>query len=109
MTTSSSDPESTSSNSYQSSLRALETALSAASLDQLALGTGKDAGYICKVRDRTAGLKTHEFVALLEVAGLKVVSRSQYTVNRERFEALATIASAAMADPEIARRLTMGE
>lgn len=90
-------------------MRALETALSATPLDHLSLGTGKDAGYICKVRDRSAGLKVHEFVALLDAAGLKVVSRKQYTVHRDRFEALATIASAAMADPEIARRLTRAE
>lgn len=48
-------------------------------------------------------------IALLYQLGFKVVESSRVCVDRARFEAMVTMASAAMADEQTVRRLTWDE
>lgn len=97
------------SNSLQSGLQAVASALSSTPLDVLAAAIGKDDTQVCKIRAGELGAKVPDLVKLLHAAGLKVVPVDRVCVQREKYEAMVTIASAAMADPETARRLTWDE
>ena len=109
MSSVSSEPVAVTSSSLQSSLQAVASALSSTSLDVLAKAVGKDDTVVCKIRSGESGAKVPDLVKLLHAAGLKVVPADRVCVQREKYEAIVTIASAAMADPATARRLTWDE
>lgn len=54
---------------------------------------------------RTKTEKLEDSISLLYQLGFKVVDQSRVCVSRDRYEAMVTIASAAMSCPETARRL----
>lgn len=91
------------------SIRAVMAALSGTPLEKLAAAIGKDDSQVCKIRAGELGAKVNDVVKLLHAAGLKVVPADRVCVQREKYEAMVTIASAAMADPATARRLTYDE
>ena len=109
MQASSVGPEATSSKSLQDGLNRVETALAGTSLEVLAQAIGKDDSQVCKIRSGELGAKVRDVVKLLHAAGLKVVPTDRVCVKREKYEAMVTIAAAAMADPATARRLTYDE
>lgn len=97
------------SNSLHQGLQAVASALAATPLEKLAKAVGKDDTQVCKIRAGDVGAKVSEVVKLLHAAGLRVVPADSVCVKREKYEAMLTIAVAAMADPETARRITLGE
>lgn len=80
-------------------------ALAKLPLDTIAAAIGKDDSVACRVRSGDARLTLSEFCALIDAADMKVVGTSNVCVSRERYEMLAGIAAAAMADKEIVQRL----
>ena len=82
-------------------------ALAKLPLDTIAHAIGKDDSVACRVRSGDARLTLGEFCALLDAAGMKAVGANNVCVSRERYEMLAGIAAAAMADKEIVQRLVL--
>jgi hypothetical protein len=93
----------------QASLRVVAQALSATPLEALAEAIGKDDSTASRVRSEEARVSISDAVRLITAAGLKVVAADKVCVDRARYEAMVTIASAAMADQQTARRLTWDE
>lgn len=93
----------------QGTLQLVATSLSRTSLDVLAQASGLDDTQMSKVRSGQLGAKVNELVRMLDAAGLKVVSVDRVCVDRARYEAMVTMASAAMADEQTVRRLTWDE
>ena len=109
MTQGSPHVDATTTNSVQASLRAVAQALATVSLPLLGAAINKDDSTICRVRSGDAKVSIDDAVRLLHAAGLRVVNADKFCVDRVRYEALVTIAAAAMGDPETARRLTLDE
>lgn len=93
----------------QAALRMVARSMSATSLEALADAIGKDDSTASRVRSEEARVSISDAVRLICAAGLKVVSAEKVCVDRALYEAMATIASAAMADQQVARRLTWDE
>lgn len=74
-------------------------------LDQLAQALSKDESTASRVRSGEARLTVGEFCELVDTAGLRFVQAGKVCVDREKYEALATLAAAAMADKETIQRL----
>ena len=91
------------------SLKLVSTALSGTSLDALSEAVSLDDTQVSKIRSGQLGAKVHEVIRLLIAAGLKVVSAEKICVDRARYEAIVTMATAAMADAQTVRRLTWDE
>lgn len=90
-------------------MQSVATALSKTPLDVLARAISKDDSQTSRIRSGQLGATTPDLIRLLHAAGLKVVSADKVCVDRAKYEAMVTIASAAMACPETARRLTWDE
>lgn len=90
-------------------LQLVAQALSSTSLERLAGAIGKDDTQACKIRSGELGAKVGDMVRLLHAAGLRIVPSDRVCVQRQKYDAIVTIAAAAMADPETARRLTSDE
>lgn len=109
MSTASTAAPASASKRSQGSLRVVAQALSATPLEALADAIGKDDSTASRVRSEEARVSVSDAVRLICAAGLKVVGADKVCVDRARYEAMVTIASAAMADQQTARRLTWDE
>lgn len=103
------DPTAMNSKRLQACLQLVETSLSGTSLDVLSKATELDDTQVSKIRSGQLGAKVREVVKMLNAAGLKVVSADKVCVDRSRYEAMVTMASAAMSDEQTVRRLTWDE
>jgi hypothetical protein len=74
-------------------------------LDQLAQALSKDESTASRVRSGEARLTIGEFCELVDAAALKLVPTSKVCVDRAKYEALATLAAAAMSDKATVQRL----
>lgn len=74
-------------------------------LEQLAQALTKDESTASRVRSGEARVTVGEFCELVDAAGMKLVPISKVCVDREKYEALATLAAAAMSDRDTVRRL----
>lgn len=91
------------------SLQSLSHRLAKLPLDVIAKAIGKSDSSACRVRDGESPLTLTEWCELIEVAGLKLVSRDKYCVDKEIYDAMAAVATKAMGTPDIARRLVWDE
>ena len=105
MDTSSDTPKSMTRKSSQILLRSLARM----PLEQLALALGKDESTASRVRSGEARVTLGEFCELVDVAGMKLVPISKVCVDRQKFEALAVLAAAAMSDKDAVRKLVWEE
>lgn len=101
MASSSDTPSATARNSSQSLLQALARL----SLEAIGKAISKDETTACRVRSGEARVTLAEVGALIDAAELKLVSRDRVCVDRKKYEALATIAAAAMSDEESVNKL----
>lgn len=74
-------------------------------LDAISKAISKDDSTSSRVRSGEARLTLGELCDLIDAADLKLVTRDRVCVDRKKYEALATIAAAAMSDPESAKKL----
>lgn len=74
-------------------------------LASLAQALSKDESTASRVRSGEARLTVGEFCELVDAASMKLVSRDKVCVDRAKYEALATLAVAAMADKQTIQRL----
>jgi hypothetical protein len=109
MTQASADHGAGTSKTAQDSLRLVAQAISRAPLDQLAAAINKDDSTVSRVRSGDAKVSMDDAIRLLHAVGLRVVPIDSVVVNSSKYEAVLTMATAAMADPEIARRLTRAD
>lgn len=109
MTALSQDPIAMNSKRLQGSLQLVETALAGTSLEVLSKAIDRDDTQVSKIRSGQLGAQIKDVVRMLSAAGLKVVSADKVCVDRARYEAMVTMASAAMADEQTMRRLTWDE
>lgn len=91
------------------SSQALLRSLARLPLEQLAAALAKDESTASRVRSGEARVTLLEFCELVDVAGLKLVSTDKVCVDRQKFEALATLAAAAMSDKDAVRKLIWDE
>lgn len=89
----------------QAALRVVAKCLASTSLEVLAAAIGKDDSTASRIRSEEARVSMSDAVRLLHAAGLKVVTADKVCVDRDTFQAMSTIATKAMANPETARRL----
>lgn len=89
----------------RNSSQALLQALARVPLDKLAAALAKDETTACRVRSGEARVTLAEVGALIDAADLKLVSRDRVCVDRKKYEALATIAAAAMSDEASVNKL----
>lgn len=75
-------------------------ALARMSLDAISRAIAKDDSTSSRVRSGEARLTVGELCDLIDAAELKLVSRDRVCVDRKKYEALATLAAAAMSDEE---------
>lgn len=87
------------------SAQVLMRSLARLPLDVLAQALSKDESTASRVRSGEARVTVGEFCDLLDAAGLKVVSREKVCVDKQKYEALATLAVAAMSDKQTIQRL----
>lgn len=106
MPASSPEAPATASNPTQAMLRLVAQRLSATPLDQLATAISKSDSVASRIRSGEANCSLDDAVRLMVVAGLKVVPADKVCVDRETYEAFMTIATKAMAAPDVVRRLT---
>ena len=99
----------TASKRLQGSLQLVATALATTSLEALAAAIGKDDTQASRIRSGQLGATVQDMVRLLHAAGLKCVASDRVCVDRARYEAMVTMASAAMSDEQTVRRLTWDE
>lgn len=95
--------------SLDGSLRLVASSLASTSLDTMASAIGKDDSTASRIRSEEAKVSISDAVRLLHAAGLKVVSLDKVCVSKAKYEAMVTIASAAMSDEDTVRRLTWDE
>lgn len=91
--------------SARKSSQALLGALARMSLDAISKAIAKDDSTASRVRSGEARLTVGELCDLIEAADLKLVSRDRICVDRKKYEALATIAAAAMSDEASVKKL----
>src|SRR5574341_92714 len=87
------------------SSQALLRQLARMPLDKIAQALSKDDTTASRVRSGEARVTVGEFCDLLDAAGLKLVPASKVCVDRQKYEALATLAAAAMSNKETVQRL----
>lgn len=87
------------------SSQALLRELARLPLDIIAKAIVKDESTASRVRSGEARITLGEFCELVDVAELKLVSRDRVCVDRKKYEALATIAAAAMSDEDSVNKL----
>lgn len=109
MAEASASPSATHSKALQAGLQLVAKHLSATSLDALAEAIAKDDSQVSRIRSGQLGACINDVVRLLYAAGLKTVPLDRVCVDRARYEAMVTMASAAMADEQTVRRLTWDE
>lgn len=97
------------SNTVQFALREIASALAAMPLSELAVALGKDETTVCRIRSGETKVLLEDAVRLIYAVGKKLVDKRKHCVDRARYEALVTMASAAMADEQTVRRLTWDE
>lgn len=107
MSTSSETDDASARKTLQGSLRSVAQALARASLETLAGAISKDETTLCKIRGGDAKVSIEDAVRVLDAAGLKVVPINKVCVDRETYLAVSTIATRAMALPDVARRLML--
>lgn len=93
----------------QGTLQSIATALAATPLEVLAKAIGKDDTQASRIRSGQLGTTVQDLARMLHAAGLKCVSAEKVCVDRARYEAMVTMASAAMSDEQTVRRLTWDE
>jgi len=83
----------------------LVQALARVPVKSIADAIGKDESVASRVRSGEARLTLHEFCALIDLAGQKLVGADNVCVSKDRYSMLAGIASAAMSNPSIVQQL----
>jgi hypothetical protein len=106
MTPVSEDPAADASKRLQAGLQLVAKALASTSLDVLAEAISKDDTQVSRIRSGQLGATIADVVRLMNAAGLKIVPADRVCVARDKYEAMVTIASAAMSDAATVRRLT---
>ena len=101
MTTSSDTQESMTRKTSQVLLRELARM----PLEAIANVLSKDESVASRVRSGEARLTIGELCNIVDAAGLKIVPKDKVCVDRQKYEALATLAAAAMSDKDIVKRL----
>lgn len=90
----------------EAGMRLIAQALGSTSLDVLAGAIGKDDSQASRIRSGQLGATVQDVVRLLYASGLKVVNADRICVHQPTYQAMATIAARAMANEEIAQKLT---
>ncbi len=90
-------------------MRAVAAALAQMPLSAIAEALGRDETTACRVRSDETKVALTDAIRVLYAAGMKVVSQEKVCVDRATYEALSTIATKAMAQPDMARRLVWDE
>lgn len=103
------DPTASAINRVQLGLRSVAAALASTSLDILSGAIGKDDSTVCRIRSEDAKVSISDAIRLVYAAGMKIVGAEKVCVDRARYEAIVTMASAAMSDEQTVRRLTWDE
>jgi hypothetical protein len=85
--------------------QAVVSELAKAPLSVIAAALDKDDSTASRVRSGEARVTFNEALALLKAIGFKAVPRDAVCVRRDRYEVIAGLAQAAMADPQFSRRL----
>lgn len=85
--------------------RVVLQALARVSQTQVAAALGISDSSITRFKDG----QLEQYSSILAACGLKVVSGDRICVDREKFEAMATIARAALSCPDTSRRLIWDE
>lgn len=93
------------SNGSQTALRLVAARLNSTALDDLAHAISKSDSVASRIRSGESNVSIEDAVRLLYAAGLKVVPAEKVCVDRAAYEAMATIATRAMANPKIAQQL----
>lgn len=107
MTASSGEGVASATQSFPAQWKLVEAALAGASLEALATAAEMDVSQASKVRSGQLGAKAKEIVKMLHAAGLKVVPADSVCVDAATYQAVATIATRAMADSAIATKLLL--
>lgn len=87
------------------SSQALLRELARMPLESISRALSKDDSTASRVRSGEARITVGEFCDLVDAAGLKLVSFDRVCVDRKKYEALATIAAAAMSDEDSVNKL----
>ncbi|XVJ69923.1 MAG: hypothetical protein HEQ39_09880 [Rhizobacter sp.] len=99
-----------SSNRLSAGLQLVAQALASTPLDTLAQSIGKtDTTQVSRMRSGELNVRFTDAVRMLHAAGLKVVPADRICVARDKFQAMVTIASAAMSCPDTVKKLTWDE
>jgi len=91
--------------SARKSSQVLLGALARMPLEAISRAIAKDDSTSSRVRSGDARLTLGELCDLIDAAEMKLVSRDRVCVDRKKYEALATIAAAAMSDEESVNKL----
>lgn len=73
-------------------------------LEAIADAVNKDESTACRIRTGEARLTVHEFCALVDAAGKKLVGKGQYCVNKAKFEAVILLLTSSLSDEETVRK-----
>ncbi len=87
-------------------LRLVAKNLGGTSLDVLSQALGKDDSQVSRIRSGQLGATVQDVTRMLYAAGLKIVPVDRVCVDGPTYQAMATIAARAMANAEIAQKLT---
>lgn len=93
----------------EAGLRLISQKLGSTSLETLAHAIGRDDSQVSRIRSGQLGATVHDVAKMLYAAGLKVVPADRVCVDGATYQAMATIAARAMANEEIAQKLTWGD
>lgn len=81
------------------------TAFAGASVTKIADIVGVDVSAASTVRSEKRNVSFRHALSILEALGFKCVPVDAVCVNRSRYEAIATLVTAAMSDPDISHKL----
>lgn len=84
----------------------LTTRLAKLALEDIARAIGKDDTEACKVRSGERRCSLTEFCSLLDLAGLKFVSKDRYCVPLDEYNFMRKMTAKALSNESIARELT---
>lgn len=87
------------------SSQVLLASLARMSLDTISKAIAKDDSTSSRVRSGEARVTLGEFCDLVDAAEMKLVDRDRVCVHRKKYEALVTIAAAAMSDETSVHKL----
>ena len=93
----------------QAALRLVAARLNSTELVELAHAISKSYSAASRIRSGESKVSIEDAVQLLYAVGLKVVPAEKACVDRAAYEAMATIATRAMANPKIAQQLVWGD